>query len=72
MGGSEGILYETAGARGNEERIFITAKLPGNIRVGKVNFIEQYLLLTTSDDGCRSITVAFIAVRIVCNNTSVE
>ncbi len=65
----EGILYETAGALGRGERIFITAKLPSYIKVGKEDLIEQYLFLTTSHDGSGSITAAFTPVRIVCNNT---
>ncbi len=65
----EGIIYETAGALGKGEKIFITAKLPSYIKVGKDDIIEQYLFLTTSHDGSESITVAFTPVRIVCNNT---
>lgn len=67
--GGDGILYETAGALGKGERIFITAKLPDYIKVGKDDLIEQYLFLTTSHDGSGSITAAFTPIRIVCNNT---
>jgi len=67
--GGEGIQYETAGALGKGERIFITAKLPNYIKVGKEDLIEQYLFLTTSHDGGGSITAAFTPTRIVCNNT---
>ncbi len=69
VGGGEGILYETAGALGQGERIFITAKLPDYIRVGKDDVIEKYLFLTTAHDGSGSITAAFTPVRIVCANT---
>ena len=69
VGGGEGILYETAGALGNGERVFITAKLPDYIKVGRKDMIEQYLFLTTSHDGLGSITAAFTPIRIVCNNT---
>src|ERR1035437_8856516 len=67
--GGDGIIYETAGALGKGERIFITAKLPDYIKVGRDDLIEKYLFLTTSHDGFGSITAAFTPIRIVCNNT---
>jgi phage/plasmid-like protein (TIGR03299 family) len=67
--GGDGIMYETAGALGKGERIFITAKLPDYIKVGSDDLIEKYIFLTTSHDGSGSITAAFTPVRIVCANT---
>lgn len=70
VGGDDGILYETAGALGKGERIFITAKLPNYIRVGNGDDVtEKYIFLTTSHDGSGSITAAFTPIRIVCQNT---
>jgi phage/plasmid-like protein (TIGR03299 family) len=67
--GGDGIMYETAGALGKGEKIFITAKLPDYIKVGSDDLIEKYIFLTTSHDGSGSITAAFTPVRIVCANT---
>lgn len=64
-----GIKYETAGALGNGERIFITAKMPEVMKIGRNDIIELYIFLTTSHDGSGSIMAAFTPTRIVCNNT---
>jgi phage/plasmid-like protein (TIGR03299 family) len=69
VGGGDGIQYETAGELGKGERIFITARLPEYIKVGKDDLIEQYLFLTTSHDGFGSIMAAFTPVSVVCHNT---
>lgn len=60
--------YETVGALGNGEVVFITAKLPDYFEVAKSQ-IDKYLLLTMSHDGSSSITVMFTPIRVVCNNT---
>ncbi len=63
-------MFTTAGAIGKGERIFITAKLPGYIRIGNSDdVIEQYLLLFNSHDGTKAVEVMFTPVRVVCNNT---
>ena len=60
--------YETAGALGNGETIFITAKLPNYIKVNGDN-IDSYLLFTTSHDGSGAVQVLFTPIRVVCANT---
>lgn len=65
---SEEAIFETAGALGNGERIFLCAKLPDDFYVGGEK-IEKYIMLTNSHDGTSSIIAGLTNVRIVCNNT---
>lgn len=66
--GENQAIYETAGALGNGEIVFITAKLPDYIRVGNDD-IEKYLLFTMAHDGSVAIKAMFTPIRVVCNNT---
>lgn len=60
--------YETVGALGNGEKVFLTAKIPSTMLVGKEH-IDKYLLLTMAHDGTGSVQIMFTPIRVVCNNT---
>ena len=64
------IIYNTAGALGKGEVVFVSAKLPNYIRIdGSDDIIENYLLLSNSHDASMSLTAMFTPIRVVCNNT---
>lgn len=67
--GNQEAIFETAGALGKGETIFITAKLPQDIVIANRDLVEQYLILTNSHNGKSAITCYFSAVRVVCQNT---
>lgn len=66
-----GAHYETAGALGNGERIFVTARIPYDISPdrAKDDISNCFLLFETSHDGSISATAKLTTVRVVCNNT---
>lgn len=63
-------IFETAGALGKGERIFVTAKMPKYIRIaGTDDVTEVYVVLTSSHDGSGAVICGITSVRIVCQNT---
>jgi len=69
VGDTNVAMYETVGALGNGERIFITAKMPEEINIGGHDRTQVYVLLSTSHDGSGAVVGAITPVRVVCNNT---
>jgi phage/plasmid-like protein (TIGR03299 family) len=61
--------YETAGALGDGERIWVMAQMPGAIEVVRGDKCLKYLLLSNAHTGQGSVIVKFTAVRVVCQNT---
>jgi len=67
--GKDKAIYETAGALGNGEVVFITAKLPYYIILNGYDTIENYLVVSISHDGSRSVSIFLTPIRVVCQNT---
>ena len=62
-------VYHSAGVLGKGEKIWIMAKMPNHIKVGKDDIIDQYVLLSNSHDGSSGVTACITPIRVVCQNT---
>lgn len=65
----KGITLETAGSLKGGKTVFVTAKMPQKIIVGKNDEVEQYLVASNSHDGSSAVRIMFTPVRVVCQNT---
>lgn len=62
-------FFETAGALGDGERVWVMARMPEAINVVRGDECHKYLLLSNTHTGQGSVIVKFTAVRVVCQNT---
>jgi phage/plasmid-like protein (TIGR03299 family) len=63
------LRYETAGALGRGERVWMLARMPGDILLPGDDRTQRYLLLSNSHDGGTALRILPTAVRVVCANT---
>lgn len=61
--------FETAGALGEGERIWVMAKMPEAMEIVRGDECFKYLLLSNTHTGQGSVVVKFTSVRVVCQNT---
>ena len=62
-------IYETAGSLNDGRRIWMLARVPGDIWVADEDNVKKYLLLCNSHDGGSPLRALFTPIRVVCENT---
>jgi phage/plasmid-like protein (TIGR03299 family) len=62
-------VYESAGAIDLGRRIWLLARLPGDVWVTREDNVGKFLLLTNTHDGRSPLRVLFTPIRVVCENT---
>ena len=67
--GEKKAYFETAGALGEGERIWVMAKMPGAMEIVPGDECLKYLLLSNTHSGDGSVIVKFTSIRVVCQNT---
>ncbi|HEY4281781.1 MAG TPA: DUF932 domain-containing protein [Chthoniobacterales bacterium] len=61
--------YETAGALGEGERVWVMAKLKDNISIAGKEEVERYILLANGHNAATAVRIILTPVRVVCQNT---
>lgn len=64
-----GAHISTAGALDGGRRMFISALLPTELRVGGQDAVNMFLVAQNSHDGTSALTFDITPIRVVCTNT---
>lgn len=67
--GLGGAIYNTVGALGRGERVWVLAEIPGDCIVGGVDRIKKYVLIANGHDGSLAFSINWVGTRVVCENT---
>ena len=59
--------WDRAGILNNGKKIYLSAKLPVETRVGN-DLIDNYLVFSNSHDGTSSVNIMFTPLRVICTN----
>jgi phage/plasmid-like protein (TIGR03299 family) len=62
-------IYHTAGSLGVGEKVWILAKLPHQMIIGKDDPIDNYILIHNGHNGRTAVTASMVSTRVVCENT---
>jgi len=66
--GAGAAIYHTAGSLAGGRKVFILAKLPGDLVVSDRDLLEKYILLSNAHDGSAALTIHIIPLRKWCKN----
>jgi len=62
-------IYHTAGTINGGKKLWILAKLDGELKVTNNDILHKYILLGSSHDASMPLSMMFTTVRVVCSNT---
>lgn len=65
--GKDMARWDKAGILNGGRKIYLSAKLPVETRVGK-DKIDNYLVFSNSHDGTSSVNIMFTPIRVICTN----
>lgn len=67
--GQDGAIFDTAGALGDGERVFVSVKMPRAFEVVPGDEVQPYLLFALGHDGLMGLYATPTPIRVVCQNT---
>ena len=70
VGGDDPLaMWHTCGSLRGGKRVWMLAKLPGQVEVTDRDLLDKYVLITNSHDGTGAVRLFPTSVRVVCANT---